>query len=157
MLVSFLSTSVRQIKRSIIGFIGLMLLLFTSACSDPMVIIPGAALSGDIKPAPQTWQAVPDTIQLETRPVDPYSVNIWGVAIEQDLYVATRDANWMAYIEANPLVRVRVSGDIYELSAKAVDDAAEMARVVSAYVTKYDVDDTDGWVQDGVAYRLDRR
>ena len=28
-----------------------------------------------------------DTVQLETRPGDPYSVNIWCVAIEGALYV----------------------------------------------------------------------
>lgn len=157
MLVNSRSTLSQQPNRFVGVIATLMLLLLTSACSDPIIILPGAALSGEVKPAPQTWQAVPDTIQLETRPGDPYSVNIWGVGIEQDLYVATRDANWMAYIEASPLVRVRVSGDVYELTAKAVDDTAEMARVIGAYVTKYDVDDTDGWVQDGVAYRLDRR
>jgi hypothetical protein len=38
-----------------------------------------------------------------------------------------------------------------------VTDAAERARVIAAYVRKYDVDPDDSWVHDGRIYRLDRR
>ena len=46
------------------------------ACG-PIVMIPGGELSGTPAPVPESWDFTNevDTIQLETRPEDPYSVN----------------------------------------------------------------------------------
>jgi len=60
------------------------------ACG-PIVMIPGGALDGEVEPAPSDWTFSDEikTVQLETSPDDPYSVNIWGVGVGQDFYVAS--------------------------------------------------------------------
>ena len=135
----------------------ILITVMLAACSDPIVMIPGSSLSGEVKSKPEVWASVPGTIQLETRPTDPYSVNIWTVTIGADLYVATRTAKWMNYIEADPAVRIRIHSDVYELKAHIVDDAAEMQRLAKQYHKIHDVDETESWLDDATAYRLDRR
>jgi hypothetical protein len=101
---------------------------------------------------------VPETVQLETRPAKPYSVNIWALAVGRHLYVATsaEGTTWSSFIENDPKVRVRMDESIYELTATSVFDLDERRRVAAAYVTKYDVDPEDNWVAEGLILRLDR-
>ena len=56
------------------------------------------------------------TIQLETRPADPYSVNIWVIALGEHLYVhaGANRSEWVEHMEADPNVRLRVGDSIYE-------------------------------------------
>ena len=132
-----------------------------SGCAEPFIVLAGDELSGEVADPPVDWTSLNDEeiIQLETQPDDPYSVNIWVVGSGPDLYVATGDdpTNWSAHIDANPDVRVRIRGVIYELEASRVDDLEEKVRIGAEYVRKYDVDDDDNWVQDGQLFRLDRR
>ena len=135
------------------------LLVGVAGCGEPLVTIPGGELAGAERDAPAQWRGVPDTIQLETRPSDPYSINIWGVGIAEHLYVATGTdgANWTPFIESDPSVRVRVEGDLYRLRASLVEDGDERARVATAFYEKYDLDPNEGWVADGgMIFRLDR-
>ncbi len=146
--------------RFLLVAINCMLLL--SACSGgPLVTIPGAALSGSVVAAPDDWAALAaqDTIQVEFRPADPYSINIWGAGIGRDLYIATGadGTRWTVFIDADPRVRVRIGESLFELQAVRVSDTAEHARVVSAYEKKYELDVGDNWVTDGQVYRMDRR
>ena len=129
-----------------------------AGCSEPFVTIPGGELSGAHQAPPAAWSEVPDTIQLETRLQDPYSINIWGLGLGPDLYVATGDdgTNWTEFIEQDSGVRVRIGGRLYRLEAKAVQDLEERSRVAQAYFDKYDVDPGDGWVATGMVFRLDR-
>ena len=129
------------------------------SCNDPLVVIPGRALSGEVKSAPVLWNDVPDTIQVETRPSDPYSVNIWGVGVDDNLYVSTGEdgTRWTPFIEADPNVRVRINTFIYELTASVVTDSGERDRVTEAYIEKYDMDADDNWMTTGIIFRLDRR
>jgi hypothetical protein len=144
--------------------ISLLLISFTTAltgCAEPFIVMAGGELTGEVSDPPVDWTELSEEeiIQLETQPDDPYSVNIWMVAVGPDLYVATGDdpTNWTAHIEANPDVRVRIRGVIYELEASLVDDVEEKTRIGMEYVRKYDVDDDDNWVQNGQLFRLDRR
>ena len=75
------------------------------------------------------------------------------------LYVATGEegSTWSEYMEANPLVRVRMGENIYLLSASRVSATEELAAVGAAYVTKYDMDPEEDWANAGRLYRLDRR
>ncbi len=135
------------------------MLIGVAGCGDPLVTIPGGELAGTERDAPAQWSGVPDTIQLETRPADPYSINIWGVGIGEHLYVATGTdgANWTPFIKADPSVRVRVEGDLYRLRASLVEDADERVQVAAAFYAKYDLDPNDGWVADGgMIFRLER-
>ena len=68
------------------------------------------------------------TIQLETRPEAPYSVNVAAAIVGEGLYVNAGNTRtrWVQNIEATPLVRARIAGDVYELAARRVTDAKEM-------------------------------
>ena len=113
--------------------------LAVAACGGPLGPIAGGELSGRSATAPAQWDAVPDTIQLETRPADPYSVNLWSVGIGPHLYVATgpEGSDWTSHVQANSRVRVRVHDAVYSLEAIPVDDPQERQRVAEAYESKY--------------------
>ena len=126
-----------------------------------MIVMAGGQLSGEVTDPPADWSEFNDEeiIQLETRPEDPYSVNIWMIASGPNLYVATGDdpTRWSRILEENPDVRVRIRGLIYELEAHRVEDVVEKTAIGNEYVRKYDVDDDDNWVEEGQLFRLDRR
>ena len=129
------------------------------SCSEPRSMIPGGQLSGEVFSAPPSWADVPETIQVETRPSDPYSINIWGVGIGQHLYIATSDSgtSWSDFINADSDIRARIGSSLYELSATSITDPAERSSVAAAYVSKYELDKDDNWVDAGLIFRLDRR
>ena len=138
----------------------LAVLAVLAACGEPVLTLPGGALGGTVVAPPADWSNVADvkTIQVEFRPSDPYSHNIWGVGLDRDLYIATSGdgTRWTPFVAADPHVRARVADQLYELIAVPVTDPDERARVAAAYVTKYDVDADDNWVAEGLIFRLDR-
>jgi hypothetical protein len=112
-----------------------------AGCEGPFVLLPGEALEGTTVAPPDDWSFTDDvkTVQLETRPGDPYSVNIWVIALDEHLYVhagANRSA-WVEHLEADPKVRLRVGDAIYELAAARVDSQQEFDRFSDAYERKY--------------------
>ena len=100
------------------------------ACGGPTAVFPGGALNGPVKPTPKSFAFAVDagTVQLETRPKDPYSVNIACAVVGDALYVSAGDnkSRWVKNMEANPLVRMRIKSEIYELRAQRVTDTEEM-------------------------------
>ncbi|MEX0942014.1 MAG: hypothetical protein WD002_05650 [Pseudomonadales bacterium] len=134
------------------------LMSLLAACSEPVSFIPGGSLSGEVRQPPLEWMGVPETIQVETNPVDPYSINIWAVDIGEHLYIATGadGTTWSGYIEQNPSVRVRVDGNLYDFTASKVTDPVEHADVADLYVQKYELDPADNWVETGIVFRFDR-
>ena len=135
--------------------------LTLAGCGEPIGPFAGGALSGQSMAAPAVWDAVPDAVQLEVRPADPYSVNVWAVGIGPALYVAgdPEGKNWISYIRADGNVRVRLDDAVYSLAAVEVDEADERARVLDAYIAKYEEDPADGlsFVADGGIFRLQPR
>lgn len=111
--------------------------------------------------APDNWAALDgvDTIQVEFRPQDPYSHNIWAVGIDRDLYIATGEGGtrWTPFLASDPNVRARLDTALYDLTAAPVTAADERARVADAYLHKYELEADDNWVATGLIYRLDRR
>jgi len=75
------------------------MLALVASCGDPIMILPGGALTGTTTTAPADWSSVAGvkTIQVEFRPKDPYSHNIWGVGIGPDLYIATDTTRYQAH------------------------------------------------------------
>jgi len=138
----------------------LILLMLIAGCGDPISMLPGGALKGEPTTAPADWSSLASikTIQVELRPDDPYSHNIWGVGIGPDLYIATGagGTRWTPFVAADPRVKVRVGTALYDLVAVPVTDAAERARVSQAYAQKYELkpEDQKG---DELVFRLDRR
>ena len=67
---------------------GVLAMVLLAAC-EPLWVIPGGTLAGDESGPPGDWSfsdAI-DTVQVETRPTNPYSVNVWGVAVGRHFYV----------------------------------------------------------------------
>jgi hypothetical protein len=52
----------------------------------PFLLLPGGKLDGVAQSAPADWSIADevDTVQLETNPHDPYSVNIWAAAMSPE-------------------------------------------------------------------------
>ena len=110
------------------------------ACSGPFVVFPGGSLDGQGEPAPADWAFAGDfgTIQLETRPEDPYSVNIAFTVVNGALFVNAGDTEtqWVKNMTANPLVRLRMDGVIYDLRAERVTDVAEITTFAKAWTSQ---------------------
>jgi len=121
--------------------LALVSIVSTAGCGRPFVLLPGGALEGTPATVPESWSITDavETVQLETRPADPYSVNIWVTAADEELYVhaGANRSTWVEYIEADPNVRLRVNESIYELAAARVVDQAEFDRFSAAYEKKY--------------------
>jgi hypothetical protein len=140
----------------------LVALVFALGC-DPLVMVPGGELSGTVKPVPGDWSFTDsvETVQLETRPEDPYSVNVWGVAAGDAFYIASgrgESAAWAKHIAADPRVRVRVGEDLYELDAVRVSDEAEMVAFIEAAKKKYeDFEPDERQRSEAILFRMEPR
>ncbi len=118
-----------------------LLLVFTAVgCNGPLMLLPGGELEGDVRPAPSDWAFAGNygIVQLETRPEEPYSVNIAFTIVEGRLYVNAGDTEtqWVKNMTANPLVRLRLDGVLYDLRAERVTDAEEIAAFGSAWTSQ---------------------
>ncbi len=123
---------------------GLILLLVGTACGGPFLIIPGGALSGEVVTAPVgDWSFVDSQfLDLETRPDDPYSVELNYFVKDGTLYIDPAEGReWFDHIRANPLVRARFDGKVYPLRAVLVGEPGEI----------------EGFDADRFVYRLDAR
>ena len=107
-------------------------MLTLSACSGPFLLLPGGELAGpevmlEVNAIPSNVEA----LQLETNPLDPYSVNIGFRLIDGQLYIDPADERqWYKYIQTDPNVRIRI-GDaesIHQVLAVRVTDPAIVAQ-----------------------------
>jgi hypothetical protein len=113
-------------------------------CGGPRLIFPGGALSGEVVSEPvEDWSFVEDTfVDLETRPDDPYSVELNYVVRDGKLYIDPAEGRtWFEYLKADPRVRVRFGGKVYPLQAVLVGRPGEL----------------EGFDADRFIYRLDPR
>jgi hypothetical protein len=139
-----------------------LFLLFALVGCDPIVMIPGGQLSGELTPTPDNWRFTDatDTFQLETRPSDPYSVNVWAIAIDDSIFVVAgsgMETTWAQHIANDDRVRLRVGEAIYEL--RASEDEAQETReaFLVAAKRKYDFDSEGEDVDEAMLFRLDPR
>ena len=117
-----------------IEWIRLSLLVGVASCSmgcnGPMAWMPGGALVGP-EQTTQNWTSAAagaETLELETRPADPYSVRIGFVLRDGDLYIdPAADRRWYAYLVEDSAVRVRFADVIYRAEVVEVTDASELA------------------------------
>lgn len=134
-----------------------LLLIGLVAC-DPLVMIPGGELSGDTQPVPENWSFTDEveTVQLETRPDDPYSVNIWGVGVEGDFFIASgkSDNAWARHIATDDRVRLRVGETIYEMRAERDDSTEGKERFLTAAKAKYDFEPEPDQASEAILFRL---
>ena len=140
----------------------LSLSLLALGCG-PIGPFPGESLSGDVATGlPADWSFADEekTVQLETRPSAPYSVNLWGVSIGDRFYLASGrggEAKWVEHIAKDPNVRLRVGGTIYELRAIRVSNETHSERFLEALKRKYDWEPSVRERDEAWLFRLDPR
>ena len=113
-------------------------------CGGPFLVIPGGELSGEVvSDRVEDWSFATDSfVDLETRPEDPYSVELNYFVKQGKLYVDPAEGRtWLAHIRADPRVRVRFGDRIYPLTAVLVGRPGEL----------------EGFDSDRFVYRLDPR
>lgn len=127
----------------------------------PVVGIPGGSLSGTVRPVPADWAFSDEvsTIQIETNPGDPYSVNVWCIGIGPRLYVAgsRSGSTWVDNLRTDPRARVRMGSDLYELTAIETEDEKERNAYVEALVAKYEWELDAEQQADATLFRLEPR
>lgn len=128
--------------------------VFALACG-PLGPLSGGKLGGEPHRGDlPSWDFVADveTVQLETRPDDPYSVNTWIGSYEGRLVVPTSlilgddeptEREWVRNVQADPRVRLRIEGVVYELKARRVEDEATLEGARAALLSKYEVEADD--------------
>jgi len=115
--------------REILSITMLMSVVICSGCGGPFLLIPGGALSGDLVTEPvDDWSFVDSAfIDLETRPEDPYSVELNYIVKDGSLYIDPAEGReWFDHLRENPLVRVRFGDKIYPLRAVLVGQPGEL-------------------------------
>lgn len=151
-----------MLARSVLLLAVVLGLAPTLGCDGPFVLLPGGALGGRTVAAPADWSFTDavKTVQLETLPAaDPYSVNIWVIALGEHLYVhagASR-STWVEHLEADPNVRLRVGDALYELAAARVESQQEFDRFADAYERKYGRRPRNENVSEAYLFRLAAR
>jgi len=139
----------------------LLVSLMLAGCF-PFSTLPGGELSGTVEATPSDWSfsdAV-EIVQLETRPGDPYSVNVWGVGVGSTFYIAAGDApqsRWARNIDEDPLVRLKIGEGLYELRAARTDDPAEMDAFLAGAKKKYDFEPNEEQRTNASLFRLEPR
>ncbi len=136
--------------------------LLALACGGPFVMIPGGELSGTVEPAPSDWSFSDsvDDVQLETRPDDPYSVNVWGVADGDRFLIASgrgMESAWARHIVDDPRVRLRIEGRLFELEARRSDAPEDVDTFLEAARRKYDFEPDPDQRDEAVLFVLTRR
>jgi hypothetical protein len=116
----------------VLRLLSLFLLLAAAACNGPIGLMHGGKLDGVTQPLPTSWDFAGESgqMQIETNPAEPYSVNVNYTIVDDALYVNAGDtrAEWVKNIEANPEVRLRIDGALYDLQAERVTQRVEIAR-----------------------------
>ncbi len=118
--------------------------LFVSGCGGPFLVFPGGALRGEVAGEPVSdWSFADDAfIDLETRPGDPYSVELNYVVKDGRLYIDPAEGRtWLEHIRADPRVRVRLGDRVYPATAVLVGRPGEL----------------EGFDPERFIYRLDSR
>lgn len=139
----------------------LLLTFVLAACSSDWLPFSSGEIDGEVTPIPADWSGVADAevIQLETNPAEPYSVNLWIIAMNGSLYVhaGANRATWVENIEASPLVRVGYDGRTYELQASRVTSPEEFEALSEIYKKKYGNYPRNRNIEEIYLYRLTPR
>ncbi len=97
-------------RSQFIAVLGAMPLILWLLGCGPVLLLPGGGLDGELASPPTDWSFSDETstIQLETRPGDPYSVNVWAVGLAPALYVhaGAYRSTWVELLEVYSHVRV---------------------------------------------------
>ena len=132
--------------RLYLGFRVLLVSVALLACG-PLGPLPGGELDGEpSSSAPVDWSfsQAHETVQLEVRPHDPYSVNVWCVATRGKLYVGAGQGEssfWARALLEEPEARLRIGTTLYDVIATRVTDTAEIEAFLDGLAKKYEISD----------------
>lgn len=116
----------RRLLRTILLTTGYSFLM--AGCSTPFLTLPGKSLQG-VEENAASWEFASQykIMQLETRPLNPYSVYHRVLLKNNNLYLdAAEHRRWHEYIKQDPNVRVKLGDKIYKARAEVVTDPAEL-------------------------------
>lgn len=147
-----------------LGIAFLALVLTARVHDGPFGPIPGGPLeAGVLVEAPvEDWgfAAGIEEIELEVHPVSPRSLKVWCLVHEGALYVPAAQPErkrWPGQVTAEPRVRVRIEGKLYERLAVPVADPAQADALTAALAEKYGVDTAGGYHGSVAFFRMDPR
>ena len=126
------------------SFAGALAVVTLAGCGGPFFIFPGGELRGTVVNEPVAdWSFVTGSfVDLETRPEQPYSVELNYIVKGGKLYIDPAEGRrWLEFIRADPRVRVRFEDKVYPLEAVLVGSPGEV----------------EGFPEDRFIYRLDPR
>jgi hypothetical protein len=122
----------------------------------PLGPIPGGAFRGPVDPNPNPdWSNLEKVIELEIRPQKPWSLSVWNVVIDGELYVPSAMGarrRWTQVAIVIPLARVRTHGRIYERRIEKVEDPELRKRIGGAVAARYGFDPPAGTEEDPTWY-----
>ena len=81
----------------------------------------------------------------------------FGMGANLYLHAGASRQTWIEHLEADPRLRARIEGRIYELAAVRVHDAKEFARFADAYQTKYNTRPRNENIAEIYVMRLEAR
>ncbi len=122
----------------------------TVACSiEPNDERPGLGLPGEVhQQAVEDWSFTEDADEIFIETVTsywiPHSVTVWCVTVGNELYVAADHADkksWVANVERDPNVRLKIKDKVYEQKLVPVTDATTIASIDSGFVRKYEYEE----------------
>lgn len=135
----------RWIGAGLVALIVIVLFLDTFGgwlFDGPLGPIPGGAFEGTVNPDPNPdWSNLEKVIELEIRPSKPWSLSVWNVVIDGELYVPSAMGarrRWTKVALEDPLVRVRTHGQIYERRLEKVSDPALRERISGVLAERYE-------------------
>jgi hypothetical protein len=122
-----------------IGSLILLFALVVAAVAAPVGPMPGLLIGGSTSEVPASWgntRSIHEIhLQIGEGPVGR-TVIIWMVQIDGDLYVTgQKDSGWTRGIGSGGPVRLKMEGNLYELTATPV--TVGQADVLSAWLDKY--------------------
>lgn len=133
----------------------------------PIAFLPGGWLWGELREPPSDWSftdAIAE-VQLQTHvgPL-PWSVTTWVLSSDGELFIGASECErvWTHRVMADPEIRVRIDGAVYELRARQETDRAVGARLARVLLHKYFgiAADSAHWIQgeqNGCLFRLEPR
>ncbi len=127
-----------------LGLATALIIASVSGCSSPLLGLPGGRLKGEIVREPVEDWSFADSwfLDLETRPDDPYSVELNYVVRDGKLYVDPAEGRiWLDHIRADPRVRVRLGCKVYPATAVLAGEPGTL----------------EGFPKSRFVYRLDSR
>lgn len=106
------------------GSLVLLLVVLISGCQTAFLTIPGGELRGqEVHVSSFSFAGEFVLLQLEVRPVRPYSVWLRVVMNEGNLYVdAAKVRRWHRYLADDPNVRIKLGDKVYPATATPVTD-----------------------------------